>query len=52
MYRHVHRQLLRNKLHNFTTIVPVTVYHQGSYVETYSRYKTSKYYNVYRFVRD
>jgi hypothetical protein len=37
MYRHVHRQLLRNKLPNFTTIVPVTVYHQGSYVETYSR---------------
>ena len=25
--RHVHRQLLRNELPNFTTIVPVTVYH-------------------------
>src|SRR5713101_2153526 len=37
MCRHVHRQLMRNELHNFTTIVPVTVYHQGSYVETYSR---------------
>ena len=37
MYRHVHRQCMRNALHNFTTIVPVTVYHQGSYVETYSR---------------
>ncbi len=38
MCRHVHRQLLRNELPNFTTIVPVTVYHYGSYVETYSRY--------------
>jgi hypothetical protein len=38
MYRHVHRQFMRNTLHNFTTIVPVTVYHQGSYVETYSRF--------------
>ena len=38
MYRHVHRQCMRNALHNFTTIVPVTVYHQGSYVETYSRF--------------
>jgi hypothetical protein len=27
MCRHVHRQLLRNELPNFTTIVPVTVYH-------------------------
>ena len=26
MCRHVHRQLLRNELPNFTTIVPVTVY--------------------------
>jgi hypothetical protein len=25
--RHVHRQLLRTALPNFTTIVPVTVYH-------------------------
>ena len=39
MYRHMHRQLMRNALHNFTTMVPVTVYHQGSYVETYSRCK-------------
>ena len=39
MCRPVHRQLMRNELHNFTTIVPVTVYHQGSYVETYSRFK-------------
>ena len=37
MCRPVHRQLMRNELHNFTTIVPVTVYHHGSYVETYSR---------------
>ena len=37
MYRHVHCQFIRNKWHNFTTIVPVTVYGQGSYVETYSR---------------
>ena len=36
MYRHVHRQLLRNEVHNFTAIVPVTVYHQRSYVEAYS----------------
>jgi len=36
MYRHVHHQLLRNELHNFTAIVPVTVYHQRSYVEAYS----------------
>src|SRR6266849_9628058 len=41
MYRHVHRQFMRNELHNFTTIVPVTVYHQGSYVETYSRFITN-----------
>ncbi len=27
MCRHVHRQLLRNELPNFTTIIPVTVYH-------------------------
>jgi hypothetical protein len=39
---HVHRQFLRNELHDFTTIVPVTVYHQGSYVETYSKFKHSK----------
>ena len=38
MCRHVHRRFMRNELHNFTTIVPVTVYHQGSYVETYSRF--------------
>jgi SRSO17 transposase len=38
MYRHLRRKLMRNGLHNFTTIVPVTVYHQRSYVETYSRY--------------
>jgi len=38
MSRHVHRQLMRNELHNFITIVPVTVYHHGSYVETYSRF--------------
>src|SRR6266571_3974974 len=37
MCRHVHRQLLRNELPNFTTIVPVTVYYYGSYGETYSR---------------
>ncbi len=37
MYRHVHRQFMRNTLHNFPTIVPVTVYHQGSCVETYNR---------------
>ena len=37
MSRHVHRQFMRNELHNCITIVPVTVYHQGSYVETYSR---------------
>src|SRR5712691_1243059 len=30
---------MRHELHNFTTIAPVTVYHQGSYVETYSRFK-------------
>ncbi len=42
MCRHVHRQLLRNELPNFTTIVPVTVYYYGSYVETYSRFKMSK----------
>src|SRR6266478_3841178 len=39
IYPHVHRQFMRNELHDFTTIVPVTVYHQGSCVETYSRYK-------------
>ena len=33
MYRHVHHHLLRNELHNFTTIVPVTVYYQRNYVE-------------------
>jgi hypothetical protein len=38
MYRSVPHQLMRNKLHNFTTIVSVTVYYQGSYVETYSRF--------------
>ena len=38
MYRHMHRPLMRHALHNFTTMVPVTVYHQGSYVETYSRF--------------
>jgi len=38
VYRHGHRQFMRNAWHNFTTIVPVTVYYQGSYVETYSRY--------------
>ena len=38
MYRHVHRQFMRNELRNFTTIVPITVCQQGSYVETYSRY--------------
>ena len=37
VYRHGHRQFMRNAWHNFTTIVPVTVYYQGSYVETYSR---------------
>jgi hypothetical protein len=37
MCRPVHCQFMRNELHNFTTIVPVTVYHHGSYVETYSR---------------
>jgi hypothetical protein len=36
--RHVHYQFMRNALHNFTTIVPVTVYHQGRYFETYSRF--------------
>src|SRR2546430_1774439 len=39
MYGHVHRQLMRNELHNFITIVPVTAYYYRSYVETYSRYK-------------
>ncbi len=38
MDRHVHHQLMRNELHNFITIVPVTIYHYGSYVETYSRF--------------
>ena len=37
MYRHGHRQCMRNALHNCTTLVPVTVYHQGSYVEAYRR---------------
>ena len=37
MYRHVHRQLMRNELPNFITIVPVTAYYHRSYVETYSR---------------
>ncbi len=40
MYRHVHHQFVRNRLHNCTTIVPVTIYHQGSYVETYRRAKS------------
>src|SRR5437870_3623108 len=34
---HVHRQFMRNELHDLTTIAPITVYYQGSYVETYSR---------------
>jgi len=38
MYRHVPHQFMRNKLYNFTAIVSVTVYYQGGYVETYSRY--------------
>ncbi len=33
---HVHHQFLRNVLHDVTTNTPITVYHQGSYVETYS----------------
>jgi hypothetical protein len=35
--RQVRRQFMRSGLPNFTTIVPVTVFYQGSYVETYSR---------------
>jgi len=38
MCRHVHRPVRRNALPNLTTIVPVTVYHEGSDVETYSRF--------------
>ena len=37
MCRQVHRQCVRNEWPNLTTIVPVTAYHQRSYVETYSR---------------
>jgi DDE domain len=38
MYRHVHRQCMRNALHNLTTIVPATTCHQRNYLETYSRF--------------
>src|SRR2546426_8014753 len=33
----MHRQFMRSGLPNSTTIVPVTVYSQGSYVATYRR---------------
>ena len=35
--RHVHRQIMRNELPTFTTIVPTTACRQRNYVETYSR---------------
>ena len=36
--RHVRRELLRKAALNLTLIIPVTVCHQISYVERYSRY--------------
>src|SRR5215468_6919440 len=36
--RHVHRELLRNALLDFTPIIAATACHQRNYFETYSRY--------------
>ena len=38
LYRHVRRELLRNALFDFTTLIPATACHQSNYVETYSRF--------------
>ena len=38
LYRHVRRELLRNALRDFTSIIPATACHQRNYFETYSRY--------------
>jgi hypothetical protein len=37
--RHVHRELLRNALLDFTPIIAATACHQRNYFETYSRFK-------------
>jgi len=41
--RHVRRELLRNALFDFTTLIPATACHQSNYVETYSRYSAEEY---------
>ena len=40
--RHVRRELLRNALRDFTSIIPATACHQRNYVETYSRSKSAE----------
>ena len=40
--RHVRRELLRNALFDFTTIIRATVCHQSNYFATYSRYKLAR----------
>jgi hypothetical protein len=38
LYRHVHRELLRNTSLDFTPLIPATACHQRNYVETDSRF--------------